>query len=257
MITSSSNARIKWVRALQTRRRVRQRESAYVIEGVRLAHEALAAEVPVKLVLHTRQMLDKEPRLLEALSALSAEVHSVSDAVMQSCSDVENSPGLLAVLPQAALTLPPRMTLVLIVDRLTNPGNLGTMLRSADAAGVHAVFLTQDTVDAYNPKVVRGAMGAHFRTPILSTSAADLVEHLTGLETWLAEAKAGEVYDQVDWRRPTALMIGGEARGPSRQVRALASRSVHIPMRSGTESLNAAVAASVILFEIARQRGRT
>ncbi len=257
MITSSSNARIKWVRALQTRRRARQRESAYVVEGVRLAREALAAKAPVKLVLHTRQMLEKEPALLEALKALSVEVHTVSDAVMQACSDVENPPGLLAVLTQAALPPPSRLTLALIADRLNNPGNLGTMLRSADAAGVQAVFLTEDTVDAYNPKVVRGAMGAHFRTPIVSTSTEDLAEHLTGLETWLAEAKAGQPYDQVDWSRPTALMIGGEARGLSRQMRALASRSVHIPMRSGTESLNAAVAASVILFEIARQRGRT
>jgi TrmH family RNA methyltransferase len=257
MITSSSNARIKWVRALQTRRRARQRESAYVIEGVRLVREALAAKAPVKLVLHTRQMREKEPRLLEALNELSVEVHAVSDAVMQSCSDVKNPSGLLAVLPQMALPLPPRLTLVLIVDRLNNPGNLGTMLRSADAVGVQSVLLTEDTVDAYNPKVVRGAMGAHLRTPIVSTSAADLADHLTGLETWLAEAKAGQTYDQVDWRRPTALMIGGEARGPSRQVRALASRSVHVPMHTGTESLNAAVAASVILFEIARQRGRT
>jgi TrmH family RNA methyltransferase len=257
MITSSSNARIKWVRALQTRRRARQRESAYVIEGVRLVREALAVKAPIKLVLHTRQMWEKEPRVLEALTESSDEVHTVSDAVMQSCSDVESPPGLLAVLSQMALPLPPRLTLALIVDRLNNPGNLGAMLRSADAAGVQAVFLTEDTVDAYNPKVVRGAMGAHFRTPIVSASTADLVEHLTGLETWLAEANAGEPYDQVDWRSPTALMIGGEARGPRRQVRALASRSVHIPMRAGTESLNAAVAASVILFEIIRQRGRT
>jgi len=256
MITSSSNARIKLVRALQTRRRARQRESAYVIEGVRLMREAVDAKAPFKLVLHTRQMREKEPRLLEMLSELSVEVHAVSDSVMHSCSDVDNPPGLLAVLSQTAVPLPPKLNLALIVDRLNNPGNLGTMLRSADAAGVQAVFLTGDTVDAYNPKVVRGAMGAHFRTPIVSTSVADLDEQLTGLETWLAEAKTGQPYDQVDWSRPTALMIGGEARGSSRQVRALASRSVHIPMRSGTESLNAAVAASVILFEITRQRGR-
>ncbi|MGD8814523.1 MAG: RNA methyltransferase [Anaerolineales bacterium] len=255
MITSSRNARIKWVRTLQTRRRARQREQAFVIEGVRLAREALTAKASLKMLLHTQQMRQKEPHLIEAMTKLAAEVHPVSDHVMQSCSDLESPPGLLAVLPHMALPLPPRLTLALIVDRMNNPGNLGTLLRSADASGVQAVFLTDDTVDAYNPKVVRGAMGAHFRTPIVSTPVANLSEYLRGLETWLAEAKAGERYDQVDWSHPLALLIGGEARGPSKQVRALASGSVHIPMRAGRESLNAAVAASVILFEINRQRG--
>jgi TrmH family RNA methyltransferase len=117
------------------------------------------------------------------------------------------------------------------------------------------VLLTEDTVDAYNPKVIRGAMGAHFRLPVVSASMPDLVDHLEGLEVWLAEAGKGLPYDQVDWRKPSAVVIGGEAHGPRKEVRALASGSVHIPMRARTESLNAAVAAGVVLFEIARQRG--
>jgi TrmH family RNA methyltransferase len=147
------------------------------------------------------------------------------------------------------------LDLALVIDRLADPGNLGALLRSAYAAGVQAVFLTKDTVDAYNPKVLRGAMGAHFQLPVISSSMPAITENLGGLEVWLAEAGKGLAYDQVDWCKPSALVIGSEAHGPRKEVSALASGSVHIPMRAGTESLNAAVAAGVVLFEIARQRG--
>ena len=254
MITSVQNARIKWVRSLQTRRRAR-REGAFVIEGVRLAAEALAAGAPVSLILHTQKIGGQEGELIEALAGLGAEVQEVAEHVMQACSSMESPPGILIVLPLLENEAPVELDLALVVDRIADPGNLGTLLRSADAAGVQAVFLTEDTVDAYNPKVVRGAMGAHFRLPVVSSTLAALPERLSGLEVWLAEAGAGVAYDRMDWRRPVALVIGGEAQGPRREARALSSGSVHVPMRAGTESLNAAVAAGVLLFEIARQRG--
>jgi TrmH family RNA methyltransferase len=153
------------------------------------------------------------------------------------------------------LAPPDPLTLALVADGLTDPGNLGTLLRTASAAGVQALFLTEGTVDAFNPKVVRGAMGAHLRLPIVSVPASELPQRLAGLRVWLAEARQGEPYDRVDWRPPSALVIGGEARGPQDSVRALSPSLVHIPMQAGSESLNAAVAAAVILFEIARQRG--
>jgi TrmH family RNA methyltransferase len=254
MITSTRNPRIKWVRSLQSRRRAR-REGAFVIEGVRLAGEALTAGAQVSLVLHTQKIGGQEAELIGGLAGLGAEVQEVAEHVMEACSSVETSPGLLVVLPQIDMEAPDDLSLALVVDRMSDPGNLGTLLRSAEAAGVQAVFLTEDTVDAYNPKVVRGAMGAHFRLPVVSTTVADLPERLSGLEVWLAEAGAGEAYDQADWRGPVAVIIGGEAHGPRPEVRALASGSVHVPMREGAESLNAAVAAGVVLFEIARQRG--
>jgi TrmH family RNA methyltransferase len=254
MITSVQNARIKWVRSLQSRRKAR-REGAFVIEGMRLAQEALAARAPVSLILHTQEVGEQEGELIAELRQLGGDALEVAGNVMQACSTLEAPPGLLAVLPHLEVPLPGSVSLALVVDRISDPGNLGTLLRSAAAAGVQAVFLTEDTVDAYNPKVVRGAMGAHFRLPVLSTTIAALPKQLAGLEIWLAEAGAGQAYDSVDWLRPSALVIGGEAHGPRREVRALAAGSVHVPMHAGTESLNAAVAASVILFEIARQRG--
>lgn len=254
MITSTRNPRIKWVRSLQSRRRAR-REGAFVIEGVRLAGEAVAAGAPVSLVLHIQKIGEQEGELIDALTELGAEVQEVAEHVMKACSSVESPPGLLAVLPLLDKGPPDELSMVLVVDRVSDPGNLGTLLRSADAAGVEAVFLTEDTVDAYNPKVVRGAMGAHFRLPVVSITVANLPERLAGLEVWLAEAGAGVAYDQIDWRRPAAVVIGGEAHGPRPEMRDLASGSVHIPMREGTESLNTAVAAGIVLFEIARQRG--
>ena len=137
---------------------------------------------------------------------------------------------------------------------MRDPGNLGTILRSAEAAGVGQVLLAPGTVDAYNPKVVRGAMGAHFRLPLESLDWPAIAERVAGRAVWLADA-AGEIaYDQVDWTAPSALIVGGEAAGAGQRAAELATGRVCIPMTGGAESLNAAMAATVILFEAARQR---
>src|SRR6185436_18204338 len=136
---------------------------------------------------------------------------------MSAASDTETPQGLLAIvtLPSSLILQPSSFSFALILDSLSDPGNLGTILRTADAAGVEAVFIAPGTVDAYNPKVVRAAMGAHFHLPIIETSWESLADHLNELEVWLAEAQVGEAYDQVDWRTPCALIIGSEAEGPS------------------------------------------
>jgi TrmH family RNA methyltransferase len=255
MITSTSNKRIKWIRALQNKRRTREREQAYVIEGTRLVREAIAADHPVDLILYTDNLDDRGQELVEKMAHLGGERMLVSEAVMASCSDTQSPPGLLAVLPIRTILKPKSENLALVIDHLADPGNLGTLLRTALAAGVETVYLSEGTVDPYNPKVIRGAMGAHMRLPILVTDAKMLQRHLAGLDVWLAEAHAGKPYTEVDWRQPVALIIGGEAHGPQPAVRAMADGQVHIPMPGGAESLNAAMAAAVILFEIVRQRG--
>jgi TrmH family RNA methyltransferase len=255
MITSTSNRRVRWVRGLQDKRRKREEERAFVIEGARLAREAIEAGIPARLVLYTDHLDERGRGLVNGLSRLGAEEQSVSDHVLKACSSTETPSGILAVLAMPALSLPQPLTLALILDGLADPGNLGTILRTALAAGVEGVFLTGSMVDAFSPKVVRAGMGAHFRIPLLRATPEDLRRQLAGMALWLAEPRAGVSYRKVNWRTPVALAIGGEADGPSVAVRELATGSVYIPMPGAAESLNAAMAAGVILFEIAHQRG--
>jgi len=256
MITSPSNPTLKLVRALQSQRKAREKEQSFVIEGVRLVEDAIRAEAPVKLVLHTDDLDARGRAALDQLARLGAQVEAVSPKVMAAASDTQTPQGLLAVLPlpSSFILYPAAFSFALVLDRLSDPGNLGTSLRTADAAGAEAVFLAPGTVDAHNPKVVRAAMGAHFHLPITERTWDELAERLTQVEVWLAEARDGEPYDRVDWRAPFALIIGSEAEGPSDAARRLTPKRVHIPMPGRAESLNAAVAAGVLLFEAARQR---
>ncbi len=255
MITSTTNRRVKLVRALQEKPRARQEAGAFVVEGLRLAREAVAAQLPAQLVLHTDHLRPAERAVVNGLARLGAEVEVVSERVMAACSSTESPPGLLAVVSMPQLTPPQPITLAVLADRLGDPGNLGTLMRTALAAGAEVLFLTHGSVDPFNPKVVRAAMGAHFHLPIEKVGAKALGSRLAGLNLWLAEAGAGPAYHQVDWRPPSALILGSEAHGAGRALRALAARSVHVPMLGPVESINVATAAAVILFEIARQRG--
>lgn len=255
MITSTKNATVKLVRRLQSDRKARWREGMMVFEGTRLVGEALGARTAVETVLHTLPLDAADMELVRALAEAGAEVRAVSEEVMSACSDTESPQGLLAVAPFPEIPIPDRLTLALVADRLADPGNLGTLMRTAWAAGGEALFLTEGSVDAYNPKVVRAAMGAHFRLPVRAGDTSMLADRLRGLDIWLAEARTGARYDQVDWTRRCALIVGGEAQGPRQAIRALAQGSVHIPMARSADSLNAAIAGGVILFEIARQRG--
>lgn len=255
-ITSLSNDKVRLVRALQSRRRVRQQEGRFVIEGVRLGEEALRAKVNPHLVLYTPTALQESraAALLEAWAAAGAPLYEVSEQVMAACSDTTTPPGLLAVVPTPRPARPEQPTLVLLLDSLRDPGNLGTMLRTALAAGVELVLLAPGTVEATHPKVVRAGAGAHFRLPIAAPGWAAIAETVSGCRAYLAATQGEHIYSQVDWRGRVALIVGGEAGGASEQAHALAQETVSIPMAAGVESLNAAVAAAVILFEIARQR---
>jgi TrmH family RNA methyltransferase len=255
MITSVANEKVKYVRSLY-RRRVRYRERHFVIEGVRSVEEALRAGIVPALVFYSEGVnaIPGGRELLAEIQGKGATAFAVSEKVMKAMADTVSPQGILAVVPLVELEPPPSPSLVLVVDRLRDPGNLGTILRSANAAGAEQVILAPKTVDPYNPKVVRGAMGAHFRLPIVALSWPEIAGALTGVQILLADARAEQAYYQVDWSQPSALIIGGEAHGASQEARELAATTIAIPMHGGTESLNATVAASVILFEAARQR---
>jgi TrmH family RNA methyltransferase len=255
MITSIANEKVKYVRSLY-RRRVRYRERHFVIEGIRLVEEAFRAGIVPALLFYS-EGINATPggrELLAEIQKGGAPAFAASEMVMKAMADTVSPQGVLAVVPFVELAPPPSPSLVLVVDRLRDPGNLGAILRSANAAGVEQVILAPKTVDPYNPKVVRGAMGAHFRLPIEALSWPEIAEALAGVQVLLADARAKRAYYEVDWTQPSALIIGGEAYGTSQEAMELATATIAIPMHGGAESLNAAVAASVILFEAARQR---
>ncbi len=254
MITSTRNPKIKWLRALTARRRARQKEGLFVIEGVRLAEEALNAGWPAKMVLYTEALNERGQALVRAYAAQGTSLEIAQEHVMQAASDTDTPQGILVVLELREQTPPDSPHFVFIPDRVRDPGNLGTMLRTASAAGVEAVLLPPETVDPFSPKVLRAGMGAHFRLPLVSLSWEEIGARLQDKQIYLAAAGAGIPYTQADFRSPLALVIGGEADGASAQAQQFATRRVHIPMPGGSESLNAAIAAGILLFEAARQR---
>ncbi len=260
MISSASNPKLRHIRSL-ARAAARAREGRFVIEGMRLVEDALDAGVAPALAVVSAAWGESEraAALLARLGDRSVPVFTVAPAVFAGLAGTESPQGILAVVPKSETPLPARLDLVVVVDGMRDPGNLGTLLRTAAAAAVDGVLLAPGTVDATNPKVVRAAMGAHFRMPIAARDWAGIAETLRagspgGVPAWLADAGGEHDYARVDWALPAAVVIAGEAHGPSDAARALAAATVRIPMPGGVESLNAATAAAVILFEALRQR---
>ena len=253
MITSLSNAKIKHARAILQQHKARARHQQFLIEGARLMQEAERAGMQPALLFCVPAFLQSE--LGQRLAARWASlIETVSAPVLASISDTVTPQGVVAVMPYPTLraTAP---QLVLIADTLRDPGNVGALLRSALAARVDEALVSVGSADVYSPKAVRAAMGAHFHLPIRSDlDWRTISARVSGLIVLLADAEGELDYDQWDWRQPSALIIGGEAEGASAEARALATQRVRIPMRGESESLNAAIAGSVILFEAARQR---
>lgn len=254
MITSASNPHVKQMRSLG-RRRVRQAERAFLVEGRRLVEEA-ARHGSVRSLLVAE---DVPQAWVEATDIPPERVRRVRSDILAEASDVEHGQGVAAIceLPDVDISdqdMAPGTPLVLILDRLRDPGNLGTALRSAAAAGVRVVLTTHGTVDPYAPKVVRAGMGAHFRLKIGNLTRDRAVGlQASGRAIVHADASAPAVYSDFPWRRAIALVVGGETEALSPDLEALVTDRVAIPMASGMESLNAGVAASVLLFEVQRQ----
>jgi TrmH family RNA methyltransferase len=242
------------VRELQSRREARKEAGVFVLEGTRLAEEALAAGADARLVLHTADLDPRAHAAVEEFDRRGAEVLAVTPRVLEACSATRTAPGILVVAGSPDLR-PAAVTLAVIADGVHDPGNLGSLMRTCLGAGVDVLWLTSGTVDVFNPKVIRGAMGAHFRLPVQLLTEGPSAPQLAGLSIWRAEAHEGVPYHRVDWRAPSAVVVGGEAQGGDLAWAKRASGSVHVPMHPGVESLNAGVAAAVILFEAARQRG--
>jgi TrmH family RNA methyltransferase len=254
MITSTHNSKIQLVRGLLTRTKDRRESGAFVAEGVRLVEEALAADWPFRFVLAGETLSERGRMLVAELESRGIETEIVVNSVMQSEGETESSQGILAVLDSSHLPIPKSFSFVLIPDQIRDPGNLGTLLRTAAAAGVQAVLIPPETVEPFAPKVVRAGMGAHFRIPILTCTWKEIRAKTTGLRIHLAEAEGTTPCWQADFLSPLAIIVGGEANGASQAAQVMASVRVSIPMPGRSESLNAAAAGAILMFEVVRQR---
>ena len=257
MITSIDNPRIKEARKLQ-RRRHRHQSHALLLEGVRLVRDALQSGAQVRELYFVPELVAanvEAQRLLTAATVAKVDCLACSAAVLATLTETVTPQGFVAVVTLPHLPLPTIMDFVLILDQVRDPGNAGTLLRSAEAAGVKLVIFGPETVDPFNDKVLRAGMGAHFRLPLRICQEWTAIHGLLppALAFYLAQAHAPLSYDTVAWALPSALIVGGEAAGASAAAYAVA-QSIAIPMDGQVESLNAAMAGTIILFEAARQR---
>lgn len=254
-ITSSDNNKIKLVRALQGRSRNRKTKGAFVVEGVRLVEEAAAFHWPYEFVLFDETLSDRGQTLIESLvHDGGGEIYEISPILMSEISDTETPQGILAVLKHRAIPLPEQPDFLVLADQVRDPGNMGTFLRTAEAAGADGVILTPGTVDAFSPKVVRAGMGAHFHLPIHPLPWQEINQIVQGMPVFLAAADADTPIWEADFTQPCVLLLGGEAFGASPMGETLATDRVTIPMQGRAESLNAAVAGGIMMAEVLRQR---
>jgi TrmH family RNA methyltransferase len=269
LITSPQNSRIRQIIDLHTAKG-RKSSGLFLMEGPHLLVALLDAGFQPREVYYQPELLRRTPTgtvLLKRLARAQTPLIEVSERVIEALGETQTSQGVVCVLPLddfASARLKARRTAarrpaLLILDRIADPGNMGTILRTALAADVDEVCITAGSVDCFSPKVVRAAAGAHIALPIeTNCSWSAIVEIIArhcvnARRVLLAEAGSAEIYYDQDLRSPFALIIGNEAQGPSSEARALATSSIGIPLANGVESLNAAMAAGIIMYEAVRQ----
>jgi TrmH family RNA methyltransferase len=253
-LSSAHNPVIKYVRSLE-RAAVRREGGVYLAEGVRLLREAIATKQTATLVLYDREILERSTEgiaLLRDLTAWASERYEVDPHVLRAAAQTEHPSGVVAVLK---LPMPPPLerqreaTFGVILDAVSDPGNAGTIARTALAAGAGFLVSTEHSVDLFAPKVVRAGMGAHFRLPLYSSVAWDELRHTLNETTFVAAAADAEqsVYHFI-WPTHSALVVGSEAHGLSPEAVSSVHMRVRIPMQPGVESLNAAIAAGILIY---------
>jgi len=258
MITSIQNPKIQRIRDLLVHSRSRSEQKAFVIEGIRLVEEAVQSGVKLESLYYSSQINQRGMALIEKMRLAGFLTEEVESSLLNRLSDTETSQGILAVMPEQKASLPDALDFTLILDSIRDPGNMGTILRTACAAGVKAVFISPECVDIYSPKVLRSAMGAHFHIPILEKNWQMIKSDIYGRSVdpviYLADVCQGEPLWKCDLTLPVGLIISSEASGASAEAIAFADHKIHIPMPGGFESLNASIAAAILLFEVVRQR---
>jgi TrmH family RNA methyltransferase len=256
MITSTGNQKVKELLQLQKKSKFRNQSGLFIVEGAKLVWEA--PRECIEEIYVTESYYKKEKK---KLSGLGKKVEILGDHVFAYVSDTKTPQGILAVVRMRKYTLEDMMkstqTHLLVLERLQDPGNVGTIFRTAEAAGVTGIVLSEDSVDLYNPKTIRSTMGAIYRMPFLYVeNVIDTIRELKEKKIYVfaTSLDASCDYDQVDYCKNVALLIGNEGNGLTKEAETIADERIKIPMCGEVESLNAAIAASVMMFEVARQR---
>ncbi len=264
MITSTANAKIKQLVQWQTKAKERRRDGVFVAEGTKMfleAPDALIREIYVteELIARLKQgKMEKEQLLSNKLERSGYE--TVTEEVMKKAADTQTPQGILSVLGQPRYEAEGILSpdgLYLILENLQDPGNLGTMFRTGEGAGVSGVIMTRETVDLFNPKTIRSTMGSVFRVPFIYVETlSPIMEKMRekGIVTYAAHLKGTASYDAFDYRKGTAFLIGNEGNGLTKETADAADFYLRIPMEGKLESLNAAVSAAILMYEAHRQR---
>jgi TrmH family RNA methyltransferase len=256
-ITSRDNSLLRQVRAV----RDGKVDELIYVEGLRLCEEALRSRLTIEAVVVSEELLRKErvAAVIQELSQASKRFGSVSEKLLESVSYTKTPQGIivLAQRPESSEIQVGTNPLLVVLHQINNPVNVGAILRTSEAAGAAGVIATKNTSNPFSPKSLRGAMGSAFRLPIWSgPSYIEVIEwcRQRGIAIICAAVEATTAYTEIDWSRPSALILGPESTGLTAEELELADRRVSIPMKGMAESLNVAVAGGVLLFEAARQR---
>lgn len=257
MITSTGNSQIKNVMNLIKKSKDRKAQGLFVVEGRRMFEETPADRIARVYAAESFARINPEVFKKPGLG----EVELVTDEVFAHMSDTKTPQGVLALVKMKEYSveemLDKEAPFLLLLENLQDPGNLGTLLRTAEGAGADGVLLSPKTVDIYNPKVIRSTMGAMYRVKYAYVdSLAQTMEllHARGITTYAAHLEGAVDYVEPDYRRGTAFLIGNEGNGLTPEITALAAQRIIIPMKGELESLNAAVSGAILMYEAARQR---
>ncbi len=256
MLTSLNNARIKRVVELSGKAGARNREDVFIVEGVKMFREAPSDRIEECYV--TAEFLEKCD-CRDKLCECTYEI--VSEEVFRKISDTRTPQGILCVVKQYHYKMEDLLRkenpLLVIVEELQDPGNLGTILRTGEGAGIDGIIMSKKTVDIYNPKTIRSTMGSIYRVPFLYTeSLAQVILQLKEkkIHTYAAHLQGKEYYDIQELKEGCAFLIGNEGNGLKKETADLAEKYIKIPMSGQLESLNAAVAAAILMYEAASKR---
>jgi RNA methyltransferase, TrmH family len=264
-ITNLENPKIKYYRSL-TQKKYRDKEGKFLIEGLRFVLEALedaTARGKIEVLIAEENFLQgpKARDLMTRIDDLGVNLIMVSEKVLKSLAETENPQGIIGVLSYDEDTLETLKfadkAFLLIIDGVQDPGNLGTIIRTAHAAGVDGILLTKGTVDLYNAKVLRSTMGSIFKPKLIKgIETADIISYFKAnqIPIAVADVNADLDYYNLDYTNSIALVVGNEANGPSSEILNEAQYKINIPMPGGTESLNVAIAAGILLYEGVRQK---